>query len=420
MLTPAGVRAARPRAAAYKISDGQGLYLHVAPTGNRSFRLRYADPATGREQTLTFGLWPEVSLDEARARRDLAREQIGRGENPRRPSRANLQGWTVEAAARAWHAHHLAGWSKVHSKDVLESLERDVLPAIGGEPLDAITRPRVLELLRAVERRGARETARRLRQRIQGVFDFARAEGWTSIENPADVAEALRRAPAAACQPGLVDVDELRELMRAVAALRASPITILASSFLAYTAVRLAALRGMRWGEVDELDGCEPVWRVPAARMKLGVDRKADEAHDHLVPLSVAAARTLRGARAIFWSATSRAPAADDLVFPSPRRGDVAAPIGAGAIGELYARTRFARRHVPHGWRASFSTVMNERRPGDRGAIDRALGHAPKDMSKVERAYNRAQHLAIRRDLLEEWGALIAPGKADDTSSGPR
>lgn len=396
MLTNAAVKAARPRAAAYKIADGQGLYLHVTPAGTKSFRLRYRD-AAGREQTLTFG---EVPLAEARARRDAARAARERGEDPR--SRA-IAATTFQDAARAWHAHRTDGWSQAHAGDVIACLERDVFPAIGNAELGAITRPMVLQLLERVEARGAIETARRLRQRIEAVFDFARARGWTSIDNPADVREALAAAPASGRQAALVDVDELRELVDAVAALDASPILRLASRFLALTAVRLAALRGMCWREVEELDGPAPVWRVPAARMKLGAARKLDPVNDHLVPLSSRAAGVLRAARAI----AGGGPDAAALVFPG--RGAKDAAIGAGAIGDLYVRAGFAGRHVPHGWRASFSTVMNELRPDDRADIDRALGHKPKGMTKVELAYNRAQHLAARRALLEEWGALIAP-----------
>ncbi|MBH0619361.1 hypothetical protein I3A86_25025, partial [Salmonella enterica] len=164
------------------------------------------------------------------------------------------------------------------------------------------------------------------------------------------------------------------------------------------------ALRAMQWGEVEQLDGGAPLWRVPAAHMKLGVAEKTDAANAHLIPLSTAAAAVLRAVRAI----AGGAPAADALVFPGRRGGS--APIGAGAIGELYARTPYAGRHVPHGWRASFSTVMNERRRADRAAVDMTLGHKPKDMTKVEAAYNRADHLELRREILEEWGALIAPG----------
>ncbi|WP_375382038.1 tyrosine-type recombinase/integrase [uncultured Sphingomonas sp.] len=401
MLTNAAVRGARPKPAAYKISDGQGLVLHVTPLGCKSFRMRFRD-AGGREQTLTIGQWPEVTLDQARAWRDQARAQLARGEDPRDRTCEISKSGNFEIAARDWHSHHAGAWSPVHAANVLDSLVRDVFPEIGTHPLDAVDQPAVLSLLEAVEARGAIETARRLRQRIGKVYSYARAKGWTTAANPADVGEALTKGVAGGRQPALVDVDELRGLVDTVAALDSAPILRLAARFLPLTAVRMGTLRAMRWGEAEDLNGCEPLWRVPAANMKLGVAEKGDAANDHVVPLSTAAAGVLRAARAI----AGGAPAADALVFPGRRGG----AIGEGAIGALYARTPYAGRHVPHGWRASFSTVMNLRRREDRAAIDMTLGHKPSGMSKVERAYNRADHLDLRREILEDWGALIAPG----------
>lgn len=212
----------------------------------------------------------------------------------------------------------------------------------------------------------------------------------------------MMHAPAPTRQPALLHVAELVALRVAVEQLDAAPILKLASRFLALTVVRLGSLRGMRWREVEDIDGPAPIWRVPAAQMKLSRDRKGDAAHDHEIPLSTAAAAVLRAARAI-----GGALGPNELVFPGRRGGDE--PIGEGAIGDLYARAGYAGRHVPHGWRASFSTIMNEVHPGGRAAIDRALGHQAKDMSQVEAAYNRAQHLAACRTLVQEWSELIAP-----------
>ena len=384
MLTNAAVKAARPRPAAYKLTDDDGLVLNVAPTGTKSWRLRFR--LGGREQTLSIGQWPEISLEAARARRATARAAIARGEDPRA-----TEVETFEAAARAWHAHQSEGWSDVHAGDVLASLDRDVFPAIGAIALDSVTKPMVLELLKAVERRGAAETARRLRQRIEGVFAFASAEGWCSIDNPADVGEALAALRISSRQPAIVDIAELRALLTAIDALESAAIAKLAARFLALTAVRSAAVIGMRWDELEDLEGPEPTWRVPAWRMKLGVARKLDRANDHLVPLAPAAVAVLRNVKMTQDESSCR-------VFP----------IGDGAIGDLHARAGYGDRHVPHGWRAAFSTILNEAYPGDRQAIDRALAHQPGDMTKVEGAYNRAQFLERRRFLFERWAELLA------------
>lgn len=394
MLTSAAVKAARPTAHAFKRWDAGGLYLLVVPTGRRSWMMRIR--AGGKETLLTLGQWPDLSLDAARARRDAAHAAIAAGQDPR----AALQIRTFEAAARAWHAHRAPGWTPVHAGDVLASLERDVFPAIGATALDQVTQPAVLQLLRAVEARGAVETARRLRQRVAMVCAFARGEGWMSADNPGEVKENLANAPARGRQPALVDLAEIRDLIVGVDQLVAAPVAKLASMFLALTTVRLAALRGMAWDEVDGLDGPAPLWRVPAARMKLRAVNKLDAQRDHLVPLSAAAADTLRAVRGL-----AEGPFAGVGFVFAGRAGD--APIGEDALNQLYGRAGFAGRHCAHGWRAAFSTLMNERRPADRAAIDRTLGHVVSGVSENEGAYNRAQHLELRRTILEDWASTI-------------
>ncbi|HEY0116301.1 MAG TPA: integrase arm-type DNA-binding domain-containing protein [Allosphingosinicella sp.] len=393
MLTNATVKAARPSARAYKLGDAGGLYLYVRPSGSKTWRMKFRYQR--REKLLTFGDFPDVALVDARELRDRAREQLRRGEDPtaRSAELASIEA-TFEAAARRWHAHQLARWSTVHAADVLTSLERDVFPAIGALHLGAIDAPAVLRVLRDVERRGAVETARRLRQRISGVFGFAMSEGIAAADPAAIVARALAPSPATRRHPALLELADARALLAAAERVDAAAIVKLASRFLALTAVRLAALRGARWDEFQDLDGAAPLWRIPAARMKLTQVKKADPAADHLVPLSAAAVDVLRQARAI----------AGDAGFVFPGRGG-RLPIGEAAIGELYIRAGHSGRHVPHGWRATFSTIMNERSPGDRDLIDRALAHAPKD--KVEAAYNRAEHLERRRDLFQRWADLV-------------
>ncbi|WP_367269766.1 tyrosine-type recombinase/integrase, partial [uncultured Sphingomonas sp.] len=171
------------------------------------------------------------------------------------------------------------------------------------------------------------------------------------------------------------------------------------------TAMRWAAVRGAQWCEIEDLDGAAPIWRVPAARMKLAAAKKADDAHDHVVPLSPPAAAVLRQARTLQRFVVD---GPDGLVF---RGTGQTSPLGEAAIGALYARTSFAGRHVPHGWRATFSTIMNETMPQERGAIDQALGHTLKSedgsTAKVEGAYNRSQQLDRRRRIFDAWGAAL-------------
>ncbi|MGR6329193.1 tyrosine-type recombinase/integrase [Sphingomonas sp. XXL09] len=389
MLNNAVVKAARPRAAAYKLTDAGGLHLYVAPTGLRSWRWRFR--IDGREQLLTIGSFPDVSLDQARSRRDGAAAARARGEDPRAVSTVGDIGGprTFEEEARRWYQHMLPRWTEVHAGDVLASLDRDVFPAIGAMPIGAITPPVVLNAMRSVEQRGRRETARRICQRISAVFRFAIAEGIVDNDPAQHVGRALMPPRPARRQPALLRAAEARELLNAVDQLGGADIIKAASRFLALTAVRLAAVRGACWDEIEDLDGDAPLWRVPAARMKLARAKKDDAANDHLVPLSRQAAQLLRSLR------TSSNDSG--LIFAGRAGGQM----GEAAIGALYARAGFTGRHVPHGWRATFATVLNELQPEARSAIDRALAHAPKD--KVEAAYNRAELLERRRDLFQAW-----------------
>lgn len=404
MLTIAAIKAARPRASAYKLADAGGLHLYVAPNGRKSLRMRFR--WEGKEQLLTFGTWPEVSLDAARTRCEEARGRLDRGEDPRAAAQVCEMAQThFEAIARRWHAHMRRRWTDVHAGNVLSSLELDIFPALGAMPIRAITVPVVLNALRVIEERGKLETARRVRQRISAVFGFAMAEDLVDQDPAAIVGRALTPPPPPRHHPALLEIGAARELLAAAELVEVAPAVKLASRFLALTAVRLAAVRGARWEEIEDLDGGAPLWRVPAARMKLKAAKKLEARNDHVVPLSRQAVELLRAARALTSDASNEGGEAKGLIFTSrPGR-----QIGEAAIGALYVRAGFAGRHVPHGWRATFATILNERCPGDHTAIDRALAHAPKD--KVAAAYDRSEQLTRRAALFQTWAdELVAPG----------
>jgi integrase len=263
-------------------------------------------------------------------------------------------------------------------------------------PIGAVTVPVLLNALRAIEERGSLETARRVRQRISAVFGFAMAEDLVDQNPAAIVGRALTPPAPARNHPALLEIVDARALLAAAEMVDVAPAVKLASRFLALTAVRLAAVRGARWAEIEDLNGTAPLWRVPAARMKLAAAKKLDPKNDHLVPLSRQAVQLLQRARANMHSGDANM---HDLIF---------AGVGEAAIGALYVRAGFGGRHVPHGWRATFATILNERLPEEHAAIDRALAHSPKD--KVAAAYDRSEQLARRRRLFQEWAdELDAP-----------
>jgi len=402
-LTAAKIRSAEPSARPYKIADGLGLFLHVATTGTKTFRM--ACRFEGRAQLLTFGRVPEISLAQARERRDDVRQALRRGEDPTggrwRTAAApasNDGPPTFGELARAWLVDQAERWTAVHSADVEASLALHVLPAIGATSINKIAAPDVLRVLRQVEATGSIETARRLRQRISAVFARAIAEGVVDVDPAARVTKALRRPAEPKHHAAALTMLSARRVLRAVDQVAGVGAAALAFRFLALTAVRWAAVRGARWSEIEGLDGPAPTWRVPAARMKMARARKADAGNDHLVPLSPAAAAVLRLANSHAADGNMHGAA---LIFP----GRGGRELGENALAELCARAGLQGQHTPHGWRAAFSTILNEARPPDRAAIDLALAHAPKD--KVEAAYNRSEQLGRRRELFDLWGDIL-------------
>ena len=398
-LTDVKLRAAKPRDRGYRLPDGGGLHLFVTPSGVRSWRWRYEQE--GRERTLVLGRYPLLSLAEARRARDRARDRLAAGRDPAGAD-APPAVPAFEVVARSWHHVNAPKWKPHHAEDVLASLEKEVFPAFGTLPVNQVTPAAVLEALRVMEGRGAVETARRVKQRCSAVFAFAMHEDWAAGDPTAQLRGALAPLPAKGRRPALLDLAEARALLAASDAAPGQPATKLALRFLALTAARPGEVGGLRWSELHELDTAAALWLVPRARMKMG--------RDHAVPLSRQAVACLAAIRPL----TGRGP----LAFPNLR--DSQAAMSENAMARFLIRLGYRGRHVPHGWRATFSTLMNERYPADRAVIDLMLAHVPKD--RVEAAYNRAERMARRRELAQAWADLLLDGASEPqaVAQGPR
>jgi integrase len=304
--------------------------------------------------------------------------------------------------AREWFETNKVKWAVVHQNDVIRSLERDVFDAIGDIPIAQLTPPLVLAVLREIEARGAIETAKRVRQRISGVFVYAIAQGIAQTD-PAEKLGAVLKPLRKGRQPAITDLVRLRKMINDAEEDPARPVTRLALRLLALTAVRPSELRGAEWCEFEDLNGKLPLWRIPAARMKGDLDRKDELNGDHLVPLTPQALAVLRA----LWPLTGDGV----MLFPGNRHGHK--PMSENAIGYLLNRAGYHGHHVPHGFRAAFSTIMNEwaERHGkahDRQVIDLMLAHVPKE--KVEGAYNRAAYMPRRRELACAWADMLCEG----------
>lgn len=274
MLSEVAVRQAKAKDKDYKLSDSEGLYLYVTKAGNRSWRLKYR--FAGKERRLVFGSYPEITLKEARDRKLEARKLLGEGKDPgieaRKAaiSRSLAAANTFEVIARNWFGLQEGRWTPVHARDVISSLEKEVFPWVGTLPVAEIDEPIVLAVLRKIEKRGAIETAHRVRQRISAVFVHAIAEGVAMRDPAAVVGKALKPVPRSKKRPAILNIDGLQDMIRKTEVEPASPLTKLASRFAALTAQRLGSIRTMAWDELEEIDweSGEPcpsaLWRIPA------------------------------------------------------------------------------------------------------------------------------------------------------------
>lgn len=386
MLTLPQIKNAKPREATYKVADGQGLTLLVQPDGGKFWRFRYR--FAGKEQMLSFGEWPHVSLAEARQRREEARAELRAGQNPaalRRQAKAQAQvaaANTFRAVAAEWVDMHRATWRQSHVMRVESQLARDVLPALGDRPISDITPAEVLAVAKRVEGRDALDVAKRCLQRMTAIF----ALGVRSLRCPSNPARELSgviRSRKVTHRPALT-LDQVPDYLKRLEALGAGPETKGALEMILLTATRPGEVRGMRWDEVDENAA---LWRIPGERMKMGTD--------HLVPLSRQAAAILERMRPITGSG--------QLVFPSPMKPKE--PMTANALLAALRRMGYETGQITaHGFRATFSTAMNELGHNP-DVIERILAHVPRD--KVRAAYHRAQYLEERRSLLQAWADLI-------------
>ncbi|MER8862067.1 integrase arm-type DNA-binding domain-containing protein [Mesorhizobium sp. M0757] len=410
MLTDIAIKKAKAADKPYKMTDGGGLHLFVSTAGGKLWRFRYE--VGGKEKLLSIGSYPDVSLLNARAARDEAKATIRAGKDPsitkklRKLSHVTSTANTFEAIGREWYKLQKPQWAERHAHDVLVSMERDVFPTFGNVPIKDITAQEVLALLRIIEKRDAKETARRVRQRMSAIFVYAVSSGRAETD-PASIVKGAMAPMKKGKQPAIIDLDKAREMLAKAEDEPAHPVTKLALRILALTAIRPGTLATTPWAEWP--DGVD-LWQIPAERMKMRLHHKDDEARDHLVPLSKQAVEAIEALRTI----SGRGP----LAFPNTRHAHK--PMSENAIGYLLNRAGYHHRHVPHGWRATFSSVMNERFRGDKSLIDLMLAHVPKD--KVEGAYNRALHLDRRRELAQLWADLILDGAqpASALVMGPR
>ena len=371
-------RNAKPKETAYKLTDGEGLYLMVNPNGSRLWRLAYR--FGGKQKTLAIGAYPVITLAAAREKRLDAKRLLAAGRDPSIEKQAKtLRSRTFESFARRWHDKEKSEWVEAHAFRVLNRLERDVFPVIGQRAIDDIEPPDVLTLLRTVEERGALDISKRLRQSISAVFRFAIAEGRAKHNPAADLTDALKPKPKVQHFAKIRDT-EIPDFMRKIAAYDGSEQTRLAILFTLHTFVRTSEVRFAEWSEFEG-----DLWRIPAERMKMG--------REHIVPLSRQAADLLPRIRE--HAGESR------YLFPS--RGKNGVMSENTMLFALY-RMGYHSRLTVHGFRGMASTILNEH-GFNRDHIERQLAHV--EGNDVRGAYNSAEWLPGRREIMQWWSDYL-------------
>lgn len=392
-LTDTTIRNTKPASKPLKLFDGGGLFLLVTTAGQKWWRLKYR--FAGKEKMLALGVYPEVGLAAARRKRDDAREVLASGSDPgeKKKEAKRLRilsaATSFEAVSREWFAGQKDGWTKTYAEKVIASLEVDVFPTLGGRSIAEIEAHHLVQLIRTIEARGVRETAKRILQRCRSVFQYGIMTG-RCTRNPAseiDSAVVLKKGPAVQ-HMARVKAIELPQLMRDIGAYDGEPVTRLALELMALTFVRTGELIRATW---DEIDVSLAEWRIPAERMKMHTP--------HIVPLSrqalaiVEQLRTFNGAR--------------DFVFYSPQSRK---HISNNTMLYALYRMGYKSRMTGHGFRGLAATALREM-GYSRDVVDRQLAHA--ERNQVTAAYVHAEYLLERRQMMQHWSDYIDSARSN-------
>ncbi|HAU5603340.1 TPA: tyrosine-type recombinase/integrase [Citrobacter koseri] len=381
-LTARQISTAKPTEKPYKLSDGGGLYLLVNPNGSRYWRMKYR--YAGKEKLLSIGVYPDVTLAEARDKRTEAKRMLAAGDDPSEVKQAAREAKSLavnnsfELLALEWHEHKKTNWSSGYADDILEYLRKDIFPYIGKKAVTDIKPMTMLSVLKKMEERGVLDKLKKTRQACRQIFTYAIITGRAEFNPVADLAGALK-TPKQQHFPHLMPA-QIGPFIQAVNAYTGSKATRAATLLLMYTSVRTIELRASEWAEFD-LDN--DLWQIPKERMKMR--------RPHLVPLSRQVKSHLLELKEITgWG---------KYVFPG--RNDARKPMSEASINQVIKRIGFAGKVTGHGFRHTMSTVLHEK--GFNSAwIEAQLAHA--DRNTIRGTYNHAQYLDGRREMLQ-WYA---------------
>jgi integrase len=390
-LTNTVIKNAKPSTKSKKLYDSRGLYAEISPKGGKWWRFKYR--YNGKEKRLSLGVYPDISLKEARERREEARELLQRGIDPSQHRKAlksateKISTSSFELVAREWYAKFSHTWSESHSKRKLRSLERDVFPWIGGKPIDELSAPHLLSVAQRVEQRGALETAHRTIQTCGQICRYAVATGRAERDPSVDLRGALPPVKSTHFA-SITEPAQAAEILRSIDSYQGTLIVKCALQLAPLVFVRPGELRQAIWEDIDTENG---EWRYTVT--------KTDT--QHVVPLSQQAIKILQELQPL----TGRG----KYVFPnarSPKR-----PMSDNAILAAMRRMGIGKNEMSgHGFRAMARTILDEVLGFRPDFIEHQLAHAVRDPNG--RAYNRTAHLPERRKMMQEWADYLDKLKA--------
>nr|WP_314266765.1 integrase arm-type DNA-binding domain-containing protein [uncultured Moellerella sp.] len=386
-LTDAKLRTLKPKEKVYRLGDSAGLYIEVAINGSRYWRMKYR--FLGKEKRLAFGVYPEVTLAEAREKRDAARKLLASGSDPaeakkiaKATQQANAEN-TFEAVAREWHKSKADRWSLRYRDEIIDTFEKDIFPYIGKRPIAEIKPLELLETLRKMEKRGALEKMRKVRQRCGEVYRYAIITGRAEYNPAPDLASAL--TPPKKQHFPFLTAEELPYFLKDLAGYTGSVITKTATKIILLTAVRTQELRFARWQDIDLEKG---IWEIPAEVMKMK--------RPHVVPLSKQVIELFNSLKPLSGHY--------ELVFIG--RNDHRKPISKESVNQVIELLGYKGRLTGHGFRHAMSTILHEK--GYNSAwIETQLAHI--DKNAIRGTYNHAQYLEGRREMMQ-WYADYMDG----------
>jgi integrase len=382
-LTELNVKAAKARDKPYKLYDEKGLFLIVTPKGGRWWRFKYIH--AGVEKLISLGMYPDVKLKDARAKRDEARRLNAANVDPsvKRRAERSAQADTFAAVAQEWLETKQASLTRGTWLRDRDQLVKMVGPYIGSRPIADIEAPELLAILKRLEKRGVHDTAHRVRAVCGRVLRYAIATGRAKRDISADLKGAL--APKNSQRyAAITDPAKVGALLRAIEEFDGQRTTYAALRLAPYVFVRPGELRGAEWGELD-LERAE--WRIPAERMKMG--------ELHIVPLSHQAVTILKELEPLTGG--------NRYVFPAI--GGQPRPLSENTLNAALRRIGYSHEEMTgHGFRTMASTLLNEQ-GWNPDLIELQLAH--RERNKVRAAYNRAQRLPDRRRMMQAWADYL-------------